>query len=80
MKIVYTKDLKRGGTYWLTEDYGEMVGTKVKYEKRLKAPYFSIGDVDVKSEMGWIFVVRKDSWLYGESPNEVKKTTLKVEV
>ncbi len=68
LKRVYTKDLKKGETYWLTFDYTGYVGTPVRYIRTLKAPYFSKGDAEVKGVNGVIFVVHKNAWLFAEDP------------
>ena len=68
LKKVYTKDLKKGETYWLTFDYTHYGGTPVKYVRTLKAPHFSKGNVEVKSANGVVFVVHKNAWLFAEDP------------
>jgi hypothetical protein len=68
LKIVLTKDLKKGETYWLNGEYTNYVGKPVKYVRSVKAPYFCKGNVEVKDADGREFVVTKNSWLYGEDP------------
>jgi hypothetical protein len=73
LKKVLTKDLKKGETYWLNNEYTGWGGEPVKYVRTLKAPYFCKGDVEVRHASGVEFSVHKNSWLYGEDPNNAKE-------